>query len=193
MSFGRGRISEIYLYLQESGPARREIVILCIGTNDILKRKRHPDGMTVEKIFELYVAFIEWITARSSPQVLFLCTLVPVPPAKFPWYNREAEQLNAYIRAYVAHNDHVVLVDVHNRMRDEIDQKWEEYSETPALLHPNREKGHPILNNLVNVAVDFWMQDKQEVICSSRLNLVNENLVDFNSEAKWILRNSDLR
>ena len=136
MSFGGGRISENYLYLQESEPVKRDVVILCIGTNDILKRKRHPHGMTIEKIFELYVAFIEWFAARSCPQVVLLCTLVP--PVKFPWHNREAEQLNAYIRAYVNHTDHVVLVDIYNRMQDEIDQKWEEYCETPTLLHPNR-------------------------------------------------------
>ncbi len=95
---------------------------------------------------------------------------MPVSPAKFPGYNREAEQLNAYIKAYVALNDHVVLIDVYNGMRNDIDQKWKEYYETPSLLHPNRKKSHPNLNNLVIVAVDFWMQDKQEVLCSSRLN-----------------------
>ena len=100
-----------------------------------------------------------------------LCSCVPWCLYPLPkWYNREAEQLNAYIKAYVAHNDHVVLIEVYNRMRDEVDQKWEEYYETPSLLHPNREKGHPILNNLLNVAVDLWMQDKQEVLWSSRLN-----------------------
>ena len=69
----------------------------------------------------------------------------------------------------------MVLIDVYNRMRDEIDQRGEEYYETPTLLHPNREKGHPILNNLINTAVDFWMQDKQEVLCSSRLNTVEQS------------------
>ena len=78
--------------------------------------------------------------------------------------------MNAYIRAYVNHNDHVVLVGIYNRMRDEIDQKWEECYETLSLLHPNREKSHPIINNLVKTAVDYWMQDKQDVLSSSRLN-----------------------
>ena len=125
-------------------------MILCIGTNDILKRKRHPHGMTIEKIFELCVAVIEGFAGRSNPQAVFLCTLVPIPPAKFRQGDREAEQLNQYIKAYAAHNDYVVMIDIYNRMCDEIDQKWEEYYETPSLLHPNREKGHPIINSLVN-------------------------------------------
>ncbi len=105
VSFGGGRISEIYLYLQESGAVKREVVILCMGTNDILKRKKHPHNMTVEKIFELYVAFIEWFSTKNNPEAIFLCTHFPVPPEKFPGYNREAEQLNSYLRAYVSRND----------------------------------------------------------------------------------------
>ncbi len=178
VSFGGGRISEIYLYLQESGTVKREIVILCMGTNDILKRKRHPHNMTVEKIFELYVAFIEWFSTKSNPEVIFLCTLVPVPPEKFPWYNREAEQLNGYLRAYVNRNENTVLIDIYSRMCDEIVDKWDEYYETPGLLHPNRERGHPIIHDLINNAVDFYVQDKQEIICSSRLN-TTEPLDDY--------------
>ncbi len=50
--------------------------------------------------------------------------------------------------------------------------------ETPGLLHPNRERGHPIIHDLINNAVDFYVQDKQEVICSSRLNTM-EPLDDY--------------
>ena len=155
LSFGGGRITDIYLYLQEFRPAKRDIVKLCIGNNDILKRKRHPHGMTIEEIFELYVSFIECFANRSSPQVLRLCTFVHIPPAKFPWNNREAEQLNGYIKAYAAYIDHVVLIDIYNRMQDEIDQKWEEYYESHILLpHTNRAKDHPIINNQVKTAID---------------------------------------
>ena len=77
--------------------------------------------MTIEKIFELNAARIEWFAVRSSSQMLFLCTLVPIPPAKFSWYNSGAEQLNEYMKAYVAHDQHVVLINIYNRMRKEIE------------------------------------------------------------------------
>ena len=67
----------------------------------------------------------------------------------------------------MALNEHVVLIDIYSRMRDVRDQKWLQYYESPSMLHPNREKGHPIINSLVSTALDYWMQDKQEVLCSS--------------------------
>ncbi len=82
--------------------------------------------MTVEQVFELYLAFIEWFSAKNNPEVIFLGTLVPVPPEKFPWHNREAQQLKNYIEAYLKHNDNVVLIDIFSRMCDEIVDKWHE-------------------------------------------------------------------
>ena len=40
VSFGGGRNPEIKIYLQESGRRKRKAVILCMGHNDILKRKK---------------------------------------------------------------------------------------------------------------------------------------------------------
>ena len=72
-----------------------------------------------------------------------------VPPEKFSWFNREAEQLNSYLRAYVNHNINMVLIDIISRIGDE---NVEEYYESPGLLHPNRkrerERGHPIIHDL---------------------------------------------
>ncbi len=38
-----------------------------------------------------------------------------------------------------------------------------------------RRGGHPIINDLVNNAVKYWMQSKQEILCSSRLGTSDES------------------
>ena len=56
------------------------------------------------------------MTERFDPKVVMICTLVPV--AMEPWFNTEAEQLNAYIFAYAQHNRDVIVLDLYNRIRD---------------------------------------------------------------------------
>ena len=60
------RIPEIKIYLQSSGLNKRSVLILCMGHNDLLKRRKKGKNITLEHIFKLYVAFIDWVTARCS-------------------------------------------------------------------------------------------------------------------------------
>ncbi len=49
-------------------------------------------------------------------------------------FNAEAEAFNAYIHAYGKHNKNVIVLE--------------------KLLHPNEQRGVPILNDLLNVEVE---------------------------------------
>ena len=93
VSFGGGRIPEIKIYVESSGRCKRTVVILCIGHNDLLKRKKSNRNLSLEHIVKLYVAFIDWIMARYSPEVVMISTLIPI--AMEPWFNADAEQINA--------------------------------------------------------------------------------------------------
>ncbi len=166
VSFGGGRIPEIKIYLESSGRCKRRVIILCMGHNDLLKRRKRNRNLSLEHIFKLYVAFIDWIVARYSPEVVMICTLVPI--AMETWFNAEAEQINAYILAYAQHNSNVIVLDLYNRLRDEVQDDWSEYYDQ-KLLHPNESKGAPIVNDVVNFAVDFYMQDREEILTSTRL------------------------
>ena len=110
-------------------------------------------------MFKLYVAFIDWLSARCDPEVIFLCTLVPVKMER--WFNPEAEQLNEYIHAYGRHNKNVIVLDIYRKLTDEIQGNWEAFYDN-KLLHPNPEKGVPLMNDLINLAVDFYVQDKDQ-------------------------------
>ncbi len=93
VSFGGGRIPEIKIYMQSTGRKKRSAVILCMGHNDLLKRKKKNKNISLEQIFKFYVAFIEWITIRCEPEVIFLCTLVPVK-----WSHTSTKRLKCSIR-----------------------------------------------------------------------------------------------
>ena len=166
VSFGDGRIPEIKIYLQSTGMKRRSVLILCMGHNDILKRRKKGKNISLEHIFKLYVAFIEWATNRYQPEVIFLCTLVPVMME--PQFNLEAEVINKYIHDYGSHNKNVVVLDVYQRIATEVRGRWEEFYDS-KLLHPNEQRGAPLMNDLLNLAVDYYLQDKQEVLTSVRV------------------------
>ncbi len=138
--FGGGRIPEIKIYLQESGRRKRKAVILCMGHNDILKRKKRGKNISLEHIFKLYVAFKDWLSARCDPEVIFLCTLVPVKME--PRFNPEAEQLNEYIHAYVQHNKNVNVLDIHRKLTDEIQGNWETFYDNKLYI-PTRKEAYP--------------------------------------------------
>ena len=124
--------------------------------------------------------------AGVDPEVTFFCTQVPLMME--PWFNPEPEQLNAYIHAYGRHNNNVFVLDIYRKLSDGIRENWEANQDN-KLLHPNQEKGAPLMNNLVNLAVDFCMQYKQETLTSSRLTSLraednyyrNTNIWDFNN------------
>ncbi len=161
VSSGGGRIPEIKIYLQESGRRKRKIVILCMGHNDILIRKKRDKTISLEHIFKLYVPFIDWLSARCDPDVIFLCTLVPVKMGS--WFNAEAEQLNEFFHAYGRHNKNVIVLDVYCKLTNEIQGNWEDYYDSKLL------NNEPLMNDLINLAVDFHVQDKQEILTSNRL------------------------
>ena len=60
VSFGGGRIPEMKIYMQESGRRKSKVVILCMGHNDILKRKKRGKNISLGHILKLYVASIDW-------------------------------------------------------------------------------------------------------------------------------------
>ena len=70
VSFGGGRIPKIKFYLESSRRCMRRVVILCMGHNDLLKRKKRNRDISLDHIFKLYVAFIDWIMARYSPEAV---------------------------------------------------------------------------------------------------------------------------
>ncbi len=118
VSFGGGRIPEIKIYLQSTGLKKRSVLILCMGHKDILKRRKRGKNNSLEHIFKLYVAFIEWVTARCQPEVIFFCTLVPVMME--PQFNLEAEVLNKYLHDYGQHNKNIVVLDLYQRIAIEV-------------------------------------------------------------------------
>ncbi len=93
---------------------------------------------------------------------------------KFPGRSkRPAEQLNAYILTYAQHKTNVILLDLYNRLQDEVYGKWSNFHD-PKLLHLNELKGAPIVNDLINCAVDFYLQDREEILTSTRLTTQRE-------------------
>ena len=47
VSFGGGRVPEIKIYLQSTGLKRRSVLILCMGHNDILKRRKKGKNISL--------------------------------------------------------------------------------------------------------------------------------------------------
>ena len=45
--------------------------------------------------------------------------------------------------------------------------RWEEYYDQ-KLLHPNELKAASIMNELINLAVEYYMQDREEILTSAR-------------------------
>ncbi len=97
-----------------------------------------------------------------------ICTLIPI--AMETWLNAEAEQLNAYILMYAQDNTNVILLDLYNRLRDEVQDNWSEFYDRKRL-RPNELKGAPVMNDLINFAVDFYLQDREEILTSTRLTI----------------------
>ncbi len=119
---------------------RRSVLILCMGHNDILKRRKKGKNISLEHIFKLYVAFIDWATARYQPEVIFLCTLVLVMME--PHFNLEAEVINKYNLDYGSYNKNTVVLDVYQRKGIDVRGRWQEFYDT-KLLHPIEQRGVP--------------------------------------------------
>ncbi len=101
-----------------------------------------------------------------------------------PWFNPEAEQLNAYIHAYCRHNKNVISPDIYRQL---IQGNREAFYDN-KLLHPNQEKSAPPMNDLINLAVEFYMQDNQ-ILTSSRLTSLQAEDNYFRSTNIWDYHN----
>ncbi len=60
------------------------------------------------------------------------------------------------------------MLDVYIRLRDEAQDNWSEFYDQ-KFLPPNKQKGAPIVNDLINFALDFYMQDREKILTSTRL------------------------
>ncbi len=158
-----------------------------MGHKDILKRTKRGKNISLEHIFKLYVAFIYWLSARCNPEVIFLCTLVPVKME--PWFNPEAEQLNGYIHAYGQRNKNDIVLGMYRKLTDEIQRIREAFYDN-KLLHPNPERGVPMMNDLINLAVNFYVQDKQEILTSNRLTSTQPEDNYFRNTNIWDYHNN---
>ena len=80
VSYSGQRIAEIYRYCSFTFSRPREVTVLTIGTNDLLKRFSYTPGpLTAEDCFEPLVPFIEWVLSLYKPRVIVVCTLFPIP------------------------------------------------------------------------------------------------------------------
>ncbi len=77
--------------------------------------------------------------------------------------------MNAYIHVCRRHIKNVIVLDIYRKFTDEVQGNWEAFYEN-KLLQPNQEEGAPLMNDLINLAVDFYMQDKREIIGSNTRN-----------------------
>ncbi len=55
---------------------------------------------------------------------------------------------------YAQYNSNVILLDLYNRLSDEVQDNWSEFYDQ-KLLYLNKLKGDPIVNDLINFSVDF--------------------------------------
>ncbi len=122
VSYSGQRIAQIYRYCSFAFSRQREVIILNIGTNDLLKRFKYPQGpLTVEDCFQSLVAFIEWAFSFYRPKLIMVCTLIPIPKDK--GFNKDAEIFNQYIYAYAKSHVRVIVLETALKVYDVIKRR----------------------------------------------------------------------
>ncbi len=170
VSYSGQRIAEIYRYCSFAFSRQREVIILNIGTNDLLKRfdLKYPRGpLTVEDCLQSLVAFIEWAFSFYRPRVIMVCTLIPVP--KDDGFHRDAEVFNAYIYAYARSHVRVVVLETALKLRDLIKKRdWSQIYHADRT-HLDKQRGAYLLSDLINQALDYYAMDNPGIVSSKIL------------------------
>ncbi len=124
-----------------------EVVVILAGVNDIAG---NTGPTTNEKILGNIISMVE--LAKANKIKVILCSVLPA--ANFNWRpnDKAAEtivQLNELIHAY-ANQHHIMYVDYHSAMADEINGLPKEFSEDG--VHPNL-KGYQTMEPLLEQAI----------------------------------------
>ncbi len=168
VSYSGQRIAEIYRYCSFAFSHQPEVVILNIGTNDLLKRFKYPRGpLTVEDCFQSLVAFIEWAFGFYRPKLIIVCTLIPIP--KDDGFNKDADVFNQYIYAYAKSHVRVVVLETALKIYDVIKRRgWGEIYHADKT-HLDKHRGAYLLSDLINQALDYFAMDKPGIVSSKIL------------------------
>lgn len=138
-----------------------DINIFCLGINDYFRQYYDEDfpKMTTEEIIQGLTEFIAEIKADNNGELVVL-SLLPIRQT-MPWetyypnISKEIPIVNAGLSDFCAKND-ICFVDTYSHFADEKGVMREDLSDDG--IHPNYEKGYPILIKLINSQIEKFQE-----------------------------------
>jgi lysophospholipase L1-like esterase len=134
-----------------------DINIFCLGINDYFRQYYDEDfkAMTTEEIIQGLTDFIGEIKTDNNGELIVM-SLLPIR-ATMPWetyypvISKEIPIVNASLAQYCTENN-INFLDAYSHFADENGVMREDLSDDG--VHPNRDKGYPMLVELINNEIE---------------------------------------